>query len=247
MGFQIHTSSFGNIVFKLILWFLFSPLVSIFAILFSFRIFLNLLTKFVRANLIPINNPIDNLFCVAPSKIKQHVYLGIILMLKQRLDVGDVRNHFQNVFLSTKQKQKRCINFYCYFVQWCFFIWKKTLNVLDLEDRIKERTVNFQSYNEMEEYLGEYIDLPDCGEHPAWEILLIHSSLKLTSERDDAHEHFNKNSSTLLDVPPTVLVLKLHHSLFDGYSVAHILDQLCGQEASYQVKDCTFGLSEKVI
>jgi len=147
MIFQVFIGCLFDIIMKLILWIVFIPLLVIFVFLLAFRTCLNLLAKFFRPDLFPIKNLIDHLFCVAPSKINQHVHFHtIIWMLKERLDVGHLRNHFQNVFLSAKEKIERYVNFYCYFVQWAFYIWKKTVNALDLSERIRERTVSFQLY-----------------------------------------------------------------------------------------------------
>jgi len=225
--------SLGETVFSILLWAFLSPLVLFFLFLFVFRLTVIFLAKLLRPDIIPIYNVTDHLLSVAPSNSHhQNMNFSSTWILKEKLDTVDFRNHFQKTFLSTRELRNRYLNLYCYFVQWCFYIWKKPVAEINLEDRIKEFNLEVNSFSDIEEFVGEYTDLHDYGENPNWEILLINVDLKM-NENDNNHTK-------------TILVMKFHHGLCDGYSMIHIIDNLCGTKTPCLVKDSNISLSDKV-
>jgi len=235
MQFWLLLVSLGETALSLFLWAVLIPFAPFFLLLLVFRLAVTFLAKLVRPDLIPIYTVTDHLLSVAPSNSHQNMNFSSTWLLKEKLDAMAFRNHFENAFLSTQELKERYINLYCYFVQWCFYIWKKSVAEINLEDRIKEISLSVNSLSDIEEFVGEYTDYHDYGENPNWEILVINNTeLKINNTTDENYS------------PGSILVMKFHHGLCDGYSMIHIIDKLCGTKSPYIVKESTTSFSDKV-
>jgi hypothetical protein len=220
------------LILGIFIWIFILPFLSLSVLPFLvFRLFVHLLAKLFRPDLIPISNLVENVVISGPSSSFHVRNISQIWELKENLDILKFRQHFHNVFLSSPALRKKYRNLYCYYVQWGAYCFKKAAEDIHLEERIQETKLT-GGEKELEEFIAKFVDTNDYGEKPNWEICLIH--VQQTSKEDEGF--CNK----------TVLIFKLDHGLGDGYTFAHLVERLSGINSPYVVKEKHWTFLERV-
>jgi len=222
----------GEFILVILLWIPFSLVVTVCLLFGVLRLSLILVAKFCRPDLIPILNAADHILSVAPSTSKQNMNISVTWILEGKIDIVDFRSHFHELFFSTRELKERYLNLLCNFVQWGQYIWKKQVKTINLAEQIKQTKIKIAKLHDLELFVEEYTNMHDYEDKLNWEIVLITANIKIY-ERDTSSEK-------------TILVMKFHHGLLDGYSFIHLVGKLCGSKPPYLVKDYHLSFSDKV-
>lgn len=180
----------------------------------------HLIAKLFRPDLIPITR-IDAFLAFAPSRSpNSYAYTCQILKVNGVVDVSVFRNYFYELFLANEEDREKYRNFFCYFVTFFNFVFKKRLRSIDLDYQIQK--LELREGQTVEDFVGRWMvehDIDPSGkERPDWLVKII--------------PHYSSNNQT-----STTVVLKLNHGLCDGYTMVHLLGKLCGAPAPYLFKE----------
>lgn len=201
-----------------LLWIIFAPLVlplTLFGGLF--RLCLTLSAKVFRPYLIPTSYK-DSFFAALYACDQQPLMsVGTSLRVQGHVETERLINRFQQCFLADDVKH-RYANLYCYFELYCGYVFKRRVENLVLKDHFIENTL--PSGMNPEEYLQKWL-VTDTFRHkpegqPCWQVLIL-----------------RKGSNG--DKEETIISIKMHHGMIDGYSIVHMIDKLTDSKSPYIV------------
>jgi len=170
----------------------------------------------------------DTYFTVDDAEHLTNVNVAQIWKINGLIDVNQFRKHFAQCFLADEDSRKRYRNFYCYLVRFGGYVFKKSVDKLDLEKHITAKVL--EPGVDINAFIAKWFLEEKFNEKsPLWEII-IHN-LPLTCNTEE-HE--------------TIFLFKCHHCLCDGYSFIHIVDKLTGNSSPYLVKEECDSFYQKV-
>jgi len=220
-----------DILLLIVLWALLAPIVFLLVILILIRLIVHHLARIFRPDLIPIYNFIDNVIIQFPSSSRVPFNGSVIFELQGKLELKVFRKHFHELFLSTPDLRQRYKNLFCYYVQWGMYFFKKAVDEVNLEERIREEFLIVKSDKDTDEFVGRWLETNDYGENPNWEILLLH-----IRRSDD----INRNDER------TKVLYKIDHGISDGYTSIHFIERLTGVKSPYLVESSNISFFKKV-
>lgn len=211
------------------LWMIFFPLMvfPISLLCGIWKLCVVLAAKCFQPQLIPISFN-DAFFATHACEEQPLMSVGVTFRLQGRVETESLMNRFKECFL-TEENSERYRNLYCYFQLYGGFVFKKRVEKLVLENHFFEKTL--PRGMEPEDYLGSWI-VTDTYRHkperqPCWQVVIL--------RRGQEHDH-----------EETIMSIKMHHGMMDGYSLVHMVDKLTGSKSPYIVKPKTESILTKV-
>lgn len=159
--------------------------------------------------LVPLS-ALDTIFAVGPTWLKSVINVGLVLQLEGTLEVEALRKRFHECFLSEEHGERYDKLWSWIEMRGGYAFRAVSRKSLILEEQITERDLGNES---LEGFLRKWIVEKYKEKKPCWEMVLLKSSKKTMC-----------------------VVLKIHHSICDGYTLLHILDKLTGVNSPYLVK-----------
>lgn len=248
-----------DFVASLILWiliiFLLLPIVFI---LYIYKSCLIIVARKVDKHLHP-TQPNDTYFAMGDTSQVPIVNVAQIWRVDGYLDVNEFRANFRSLFLSCSESKTNYLNLYCYLQQFGGYVFKKSVDQIDIEKHIVVRDL-FQEVGskpkaaQLEQFIVKWMLKEKFAEgRPLWEIVLLHlpnyedneqiyfdylnnairndgsSGAKINNNEQTERSNFKHQKLE------TIVLLKTHHCLMDGYGFIHIVDKLTGNTAPYLV------------
>jgi len=190
------------------------------------------------------------------------------------LDIDEFRTLFQRLFITCPESRSNYLNLYCYLKRFGGYVFKKSVDHLEIDKHIVVRDLTSSGESTLEGFIVKWMVREKyVEERPLWEIALVYlpvlddddegkdgekkemdNCVKNEDDDDNLGTIISKinnnakksNSKINSNKFETVVLLKMHHCLTDGYGFIHIVDKLTGNEAPYLVEEEEENLFQKV-
>ncbi len=166
----------------------------ILGILFLWKWTVVLIAKIFYKNL-HATQPNDTYFSIDDAQAMPIVNACQIWRIKGRICINEFRKHFYSCFLSDKESRARYLNLYCYLVKFGGYVFKKSVQEIDLEQQILERYL--EPGESLEGWITKwFVEEKFRPNVPLWEIVILHLPFTCITEEYE-----------------TVFLYKNHHNL----------------------------------
>lgn len=202
----------------LILWIIFSILIIPITLFGSVsRLIVVITAKYYQPNLIPISYK-DAFFAALYSCDKQALMsVGTSLRVKGRVETEALINRFKECFLGPDSQEKYG-NLQCYFQIYMGYVFKRRVEQLVLKNHFLDHTLpnGMEPDDYLSKWLAENTYQSNPEGQPCWQVLI----LRRHPEENGGEEE-------------TIVSVKMHHGMIDGYSIVHMIDKLTGSKSPY--------------
>ena len=183
--------------------------------IFLYRYLISKLSKFCKPELGKILNARSMVFAVDDLYVKPRAPLVLVSFVEGILNIEDFRTHFQEKILEGKNLngELKHPELQQYIFPWMgFYFWKWDPN-FDLTNHIREYEgpIQYDFLNDrvITDIAAELVFKPFVREQSPWEILLFPNCRLENDERPG--------------VPKSTFIIRIHHGVADGYSIAKLL------------------------
>lgn len=135
MKFHKFIHAFVNLVLWMLLIIFVFPVLAVF---FIWKWTVILVAKLFYNDL-HCTEPNDTYFAIDDSQGIPIVNAAQIWRINGKVQINEFRKHFYKCFLSDDESRRRYRNFYCYLVKFGGYVFKKSVQEIDLEKHILER------------------------------------------------------------------------------------------------------------
>ncbi|CAL8101254.1 unnamed protein product [Orchesella dallaii] len=208
-----------DFVISLILWILIVViLVPIVLLLFLWKRCVIFIAHRVDKNL-HATQPNDTYFSVGDTNKVPIVNVAQIWRVEGMLDIHEFRAHFRSLFFSCPESRKNYLNLYCYLKHFGGYVFKRSVDQVNVEEHVVMRQL--PEDETLQSFIVKWMlrERFEDGK-PLWQVVLLH----LPSSEPNSEINVE-----------TVVLLKMHHCMTDGYGFIHIVDKLTGNTSPYLV------------